>query len=413
MPNETITIVLADEPGEGLGSMTRNRAKAAVPFGGEYRVIDFALSNCLHSGLRRVLVLMGPNSYSLQKHLRDGWSIFNPELREFITPVPYRSEPTHSWDKGTAGHLADYLHVVRRSGARRVLIMNGSHVYRMDLAAMIAHHRDRGLDATVAYVEVDGRRAQGRPLIAVERPDSGDARATGIVARGPASAPESPARVLMGVYLIEMDVLVKAMARDGRSDRSGGDLELDVVHAILRGGRAGAYRFGGPAGRVSQDRYWNDMASLDEYFNANLALLEPVSPLDLYQDDWPIWSRAERNPPARTVEGASGNEGLFVNSIVSNGTVIRGGTVSRSVVFPRVRVEDGASVERSILCHGAHIGAGSALRNCIVDKHVQVPAGVRIGFDIRQDGAHFETTPNGVVMVSAGSVERLSGGAAA
>ena len=406
MPHHTITVVLADDPGEGLATMTRRRrAKAAVPFGGEYRVIDFALSNCLHSGLRRILVFMGTHTYSLQKHLRDGWSIFNPELREFITPVPHHDDTNEVWDAGTTGHLAEHLHVIERSGARRVLILNGGHVYRMDLAAMIAHHEARALDATIAYVEMDTGRVCGRPRVLVESPDSSDPRA---VAINPShEEAQAKANVIMGIYLVEMELFLNALRFDTRDDSSGRDLELDVIASFIGNKRVGAYRFGGTSGRVTQDRYWNDLTNLDDYFNANLALLEPVPPLDLYQDSWPIWSRTERNPPARTVEGASGNEGLFVNSIVSNGTVIRGGAVSRSVLFPRVRVEDGATVERSILCHGVYVGEGAALRRCIVDKHARIPAGEQIGFDMKRDRGRFDMTPGGVVVVTRESAEAL------
>jgi glucose-1-phosphate adenylyltransferase len=409
MPDQTITIVLADDPGEELATMTRRRrAKAAVPFGGEYRVIDFALSNCLHSGLRRILVFMGTHTYSLQKHLRDGWSIFNPELSEFITPVPHHDPGNQVWESGTTGQLAEHLHVIERSGAKRVLILNGGHVYRMDLAAMIAHHQARELDATIAYVEFDVGRVCGRPRISVENSESSDPRA-GVVNPMDTGA-SSKANVIMGIYLIEMELFLSAMREDSRDESSGRDLEFDIIASFVRNKRVGAYRFGGAAGRVTQDRYWNDLASLDDYFRANLALLEPVPPLDLYQDSWPIWSRAERNPPARTVEGPSGNEGLFVNSIVSNGTVIRGGAVSRSVLFPRVRVDDGATVERSILCHGAHVGEGTALRNCIVDKHARIPGGEQIGFDLKKDRARFDITPGGVVVITRESAEALRGG---
>lgn len=408
MPDQTVTIVLADDPGEELATMTRRRrAKAAVPFGGEYRVIDFALSNCLHSGLRRILVFMGTHTYSLQKHLRDGWSIFNPELREFITPVPHYDPGNQVWESGTTGQLAEHLHVIERSGAKRVLILNGGHVYRMDLAAMIAHHQARELDATIAYVEFDASRVCGRPRISVENPESSDPRAG--VAKPMDTGASSKANVIMGIYLIEMELFLSAMRADSLDESSGRDLEYDIIASFIRNKRVGAYRFGGAAGRVTQDRYWNDLVSLDEYFRANLALLEPVPPLDLYQDSWPIWSRAERNPPARTVEGSSGNEGLFVNSIVSNGTVIRGGAVSRSVLFPRVRVGDGATVERSILCHGAHVGEGTALRNCIVDKHARIPGGEQIGFDLKKDRARFEITPGGVVVITRESAEALRG----
>lgn len=241
----------------------------------------------------------------------------------------------------------------------------------------------------------------------VDEADASDPRVTGICRPGKPATGGHARRAVMGVYAARCETLIEALEHHVAHGHSGLDFDLDVLASLVGSRRVGAYRFGGTAGRVSQDRYWNDLSDLDAYFRANMSLLEPVPPLDLYQDGWRIWSRAERNPPARTVESASGNEGLFVNSIVSNGTVVRGATVSRSVLFPRVRVEDGASVERSVLFHGARVGEGAALRNCIVEKGVRIAPGERIGFDALTDRARHHISREGIVVVTAAAGRSL------
>lgn len=396
---ETLTIVLAGERGTALGSLTRDRAKAAVPFGGEYRIIDFVLSNCLHSGLRRVYVLTQYNAHSLHEHLRSAWGVFNPELGEFITPVPPQIHDGERWYQGSAQAVAENLFLIRRSGARHVLVLPGDHIYRMDYEALLAAHRTRRAQVTIGFVELPPARAQGLDLLHLDDKQR-------IIEIAPArdvapSQPQADREVAasMGVMVVETDVLASVIEGGLRAGNGPDGLAAQLLPELLEGHRVFGYRFGGRKGRVSQDRFYSQVSGLDAYFDANMALLEPVPPMDLYQSDWPIWSHSRRLPPARTVGSRQGNEGLFVNSIVSNGTIITGGAVARSVLCPRVRVHDSAAVERCILFDDVEVGEGAQLRNCIIDKYARIPPGMRIGFDSREDAAHFEVTPKGVVVV--------------
>ena len=401
MNDDTMAVVLACAEHDGLDPLTRERTKAAVPFGGEYRIIDFVLSNCLHSGLRRILVPTSSRAYSLQMHLRDGWNIFNTVLGQFVMPVAPQRRDVGGRYKGTVDAIAQNLRLIARGEADHVLVVNGEHIYRMDYAAMHQVHVESGNDITLAYVEVDAQSLGDRPWIEVS--DTGSvAQVHGAEAHEGSSA-KVPA--IMEVTLFRFGVLEAAMgaAARGEDDEVAGlDLYRDLLPRLLDQYKVGAYRFGGETGRVSQDRYWTDVATIDDYVKAHMGLLEPVPSLDLYQASWQIWSYPGKNPPARTASSARGNEGIFVNSIVSNGTVIVGGAVSLSVLCPRVVVEDSATVERCVLLSGVNVGAGAELRNCVVDKRVKVPAGVRIGFDREDDQTRFSVSANGTVVIPEG-----------
>jgi glucose-1-phosphate adenylyltransferase len=400
--NETLAMVLAGERGSALGPLTRDRAKAAVPFGGEYRIVDFALSNCLHSGLRRVYVLTEYHAHSLHEHLRSGWGVFNPELGEFITAVPPQIHDGQRWYEGSSRAVAENLFLIRRSGARHLLVISGSHIYRMDYAALLAAHRVRKAQVTLGYVQLTATDARDLDIVSLD----GKQRVTRL---SPAHGSDmtdadgsATVTALMGAMVLEVDFLADALEAGIASARSNGGLAAQVLPDLLDAHRVFGYRFGGRKGRVSQDRFFSSVSGIDAYFRANMALLEPVSPMDLYQADWPIWSQSRRLPPARTVGSRKGNEGLFVNSIVSNGTVITGAAVARSVLSPRVRVNDSATVENCILFDGVEVGEGVQLRNCIIDKYAQIPAGMQIGLDSREDAKQFEVTPEGVVVVPKG-----------
>ena len=402
MMDETLAFILAGGTGSRLHPLSADRAKPAVPFGGKYRIIDFTLANCLHSGLRRVLVLTQYKSHSLQKHLRDGWSIFNPELHEYITPVPAQMRVDDSWYKGTADAIYQNLYLLQRSGAKWVLVLSGDHIYRMDYAAMLRFHRDHNADVTVASMEVEVEQASSFGIIEVD--DKTRVRAFQEKPKHPLTVIGNPRRSLasMGIYLFSVDLLVQALDDDHARRDSSHDFGRDILPRLLDAHRVHAYSFGGNEGRVTPDRYWRDVGTIDAYFQANMDLLKPVPPLDLYQENWPIRTYQPQTPPARTVPGESGTEGIFINSIVSDGTVIAGGSVQHSILFPRVHVEDEAFVEDSILFEHVQVGAGARLRNCIVDKHVRIPPGQIIGFDLERDRQRFTVSDQGIVVVPRG-----------
>ncbi|MCB1876494.1 MAG: glucose-1-phosphate adenylyltransferase [Chromatiales bacterium] len=402
MLDQTLTIVLAGGNGTRLKPLTADRAKPAVPFGGKYRIIDFTLSNCLRSGLRRVLVLTQYKSHSLTKHLRDGWSIYNPELGEYITPVPPQMRAGESWYTGTANAIYQNRYLLERSGAEWTLILAGDHIYRMDYAAMLKHHRDSGADATVACMDVPIADAAAfgvlqldenqRILQFQEKPEK------------PAPDPGNPSRALvsMGIYVFPTATLLEVLEQDHNQPESDHDFGRDVFPALVERVRIQAYRFGGAAGRVSSDRYWRDVGTLDGYYQANMDLLEPVPPLDLYQSDWSIRTYQSQHPPARTVPGQSGTEGISINSIIGSGVIIAGGSVQHSVLFPDVFVGDETFVQDSILFADAHVGANCQLSRCIVDKGVEIPPNTQIGLNREADRARFNLSEGGIVVVPKG-----------
>jgi glucose-1-phosphate adenylyltransferase len=407
MHENTICIILAGGIGSRLHPLTAERAKPAVPFGGRYRIIDFTLSNCLHSGLRRILVLTQYKSQSLQKHLRDGWSIYNGELGDYITPVPPQMRTGESWYRGTADAIYQNLYLLERSGAEYVLILSGDHIYRMDYAAMLQHHHDSGAELTVACLTVDLEQARSFGVITVDEEDW-------IVSfhekpEHPRSMPGDPEHALasMGVYVFSMKLLAEILHEDHGGD-STHDFGADILPSMVGRHRVIAYRFGGTSGRVSADRYWRDVGTIDAYYEANMDLLRPVPAMDLYQGDWPIRTYEGQHPPARSVPGRSGREAEIVNCMLASGTLIVGGTVRHAVLFPNVRVEEGAMVENSLLFQGVTVGEGAELQRCIIDKHVAVPATERIGFDRARDAERFMVSDNGIVVISKGY--RFAGG---
>jgi glucose-1-phosphate adenylyltransferase len=403
MSEETLTLVIAADRGLGPDPLTLHRPKAALPFGGKFRVIDFTLANCLHSGLRRVLVLTQYKSHSLHKHLRDGWSIYNPELGEFITPVPPQMREGAGWYAGALDAIRQNRYLLERSSAGRVLVLDGGYVYRMDYAELIRAHADRGADLSLAVRSTE-RPSGGRPILLMDE----EGRITEMswpvdeVTSHTADVPDRAKLTTMGICLFDKEVLLaelELLEADAAEER---DLMGDLIPSLLGRRRVLGYRFGEERGRVTQDRYWCGLESIDAYYDANLALLRADPPLDLYQQDWDIRTYQGQYPPARTVPGGSGTEGIFVNSMLAAGTLIVGGGVNHSILCPRVRILDGAIVDSSILFDGVRVGEGSHLRNCIVDKEVQIPAGTRIGFEPARDREHFCVSPNAVVVVPKG-----------
>jgi glucose-1-phosphate adenylyltransferase len=399
MQDRTISIILAGGIGSRLYPLTADRAKPAVPFGGRYRIIDFPLSNCLHSGLRRILVLTQYKSHSLQKHLRDGWSIFNSELHEYITPVPPQMRTGESWYSGTADAIYQNLYLLERSGADYALILAGDHIYRMDYAALLQYHHDRTADVSVACMEVPLDEATAFGIMTVdpedriidfkEKPDR------------PKGLPERPDYALasMGVYVFPLRLLCDLLQGHRTSGQQSDDFGKDILPGLISTRRVEVYRFGGTMGRVTQDRYWRDVGTIDAYYQANMDLLRHKPPIDLYQGDWPIRSYEGQHPPARTIPGTSGKEALIVNSMLASGTVVSGGSVQHSILFPNARVEEGACVERSLLFQEVIVGADATVRNCIIDKNVSVPPGEKIGFDPEHDAARFTLSENGIVVI--------------
>jgi glucose-1-phosphate adenylyltransferase len=402
MIDNTLTFILAGGQGSRLAPLTANRSKPSVPYGGKYRIIDFTLANCLHSGLRRILVLTQYKSHSLNKHLRDGWSIFNPELGEYITAVPAQMRHGEQWYRGTADAIFQNLYLLERSTADYVLILSGDHIYRMDYAALLDTHNKSQADATLACMSVDVKEASAFGVVEVDA----DNRIVNFEEKPtqPKTLTGQPTQSLasMGIYVFSTRLLGEVLTADQQDSHSSHDFGKDILPKLIRAAHVQAHIFGGEEGRVSPDRYWRDVGTIDAFYESNMDLLKPVPPLDLYQNDWPIRTYQPQTPPARTVPSDAGTEGVFINSILSGGVVISGGNVGHSILFDNVFVDSGAIVEQSILFEGVQVGEGARLQNCIIDKHVKIPADEQIGYDLERDEQRFTVSEKGIVVVPSG-----------
>lgn len=404
MIEKTLTIVLAGGEGTRLQPLTKIRAKPSVPFGGKYRVIDFTLSNCLHSGLRRILVLTQYKSHSLQKHLRDGWSIFNPELGEYITPVPAQMQHGNKWYQGTADAIHQNNYLLERSNSEWTLILSGDHIYRMDYASMLQTHKSLGADATIACMKVPIAEANQFGIVTTneehqitefqEKPENPEACADNSMY----------ALASMGIYVFSTKLLMSILEQDSLDENSTHDFGNDILPRLIKSHHVCAHYFGETKGRVSPDKYWRDVGTIESYFNANMDLLKSIPALDLYQNDWPIRSYQSQTPPARAVPGESGNEGIFINSILSGGTIISGGSVSHSVLFQNIFIGDESQVTNSVIFDGVKIGKNVRIKKCIIDKGVVIPDNEVIGENINDDKKRFTVSETGIVVIPQGYI---------
>lgn len=402
MNEQTLAVILAGGIGSRLAPLTADRAKPSVPFGGKYRIIDFTLTNCLHSGLRRVLLLTQYKSHSLHKHIRDGWSVFNPELGEYITTVPAQMRTGDSWYKGTADALYQNLYLLERSGADYIVVLPGDHIYRMDYAPMVKFHKESGAELTIACMNVPLKTAKQFGVMSlddnglvtefIEKPDSPQ----------PDKKDPNTALASMGIYVFNTKTLLNILEEDHNCGDSDSDFGKDIIPKMIASSSVYGYGFGSDAGRVTPDKYWRDVGTLDAFYQANMDLLNEIPPMNLYQSSWPVRTYAGQYPPARTVPGASGSEGITINSIISSGTVISGATAQHSILFNNVFLGDESSVYGSLLFEGVRVGKGSQLNNCIIDKDVCVPDGEIIGFNQEDDRARFTISENGIVVVPKG-----------
>lgn len=399
MEKDVLAIILAGGVGERLNPLTQNRTKPAVPFGGKYRIIDFTLSNCLHSGLRRILVLTQYKSHSLNKHLRDGWSVFNPELREYVTAVPAQMRHGSKWYEGTADaiHQNDYL--IKRSNSEWTIILSGDHIYRMDYASMLKTHQAHKADATVACMKVPIEEASQFGILVTD-PDRKITRFEEKPATAEPCIDDSKyALASMGIYIFSTRLLIDVLEKDSQDEESSHDFGRDILPQLIHSHQVCAYFFGEKEGRVSPDNYWRDVGTLESYYQATMDLLKPTPPMDLYQDDWPIRSYQAQTPPARAVPGMSGTEGIFVNSMLAGGTIISGANVDHSVLFQNVFIGDSSLVTNSVIFDNVKVGEKVKLNNCIIDKHVSVPNGEVIGFDLARDRERFTVTDSEIVVI--------------
>ena len=399
-----LTFIMAGGKGERLLPLTKDRAKPAVPFGGTYRIIDFTLSNCINSGIRRIHVLIQYKSHSLQRHLVMGWNIFNSDLGEYIDVIPAQQRTGEHWYLGTADAIFQNLYAIEQERPDVVLILAGDHVYKMNYAEMLAFHQQHDAMVTVGVIEMDRERAKGFGIVEV------DARGQIIGFEekppNPKPIPGQPDRcyVSMGIYLFNRTVLAQALIEDAQRLDSHHDFGRDVIPRTASAVRVMAYNFKDENKKAS--KYWRDIGTLDAYYEANMDLVQVTPLFNLYDRDWPIRTYHEQWPPAKTVfaDEATGRVGRVLDSLVSNGCIISGGHVQRSVLSPDVRVNSFARVEDSILMEHVEVGRYAKIRRAIIDKDVVIPRYAEIGYDLDEDRRRFTVTESGIVVVEKGRV---------
>jgi glucose-1-phosphate adenylyltransferase len=394
-----LAMILAGGRGERLYPLTKDRAKPAVPFGAIYRIIDFTLSNCLNSDIRHIFALTQYKSISLHRHIQLGWNILSAPLGEFIGVIPAQQRIDEHWYQGTADAIFQNIYSLQQERPDLILILAGDHVYKMDYRKMIAFHLEREADLTVAAIRMDRKSSKEFGVIEVDK----DWRIIGFQEKPeePKTIPGDSEGILasMGVYVFNTEILVRRLIEDARSDSSH-DFGKDIIPAMIQKDRVSAFDFrhGDPGGTG----YWRDVGTIDAYFEANMDLISVVPQLNLYDPQWPIITYQTPNPPAKTVLVEEGRMGIALNSIISNGCIISGGSVKRSILSPRVMIHSYADIEDSILMEGVDVGRHAKIRRAIIDKDIFIPQRMEIGYHLDEDAKRFTVTESGIVVVPKG-----------
>lgn len=397
LTRESLALILAGGRGSRLQQLTLWRAKPAVPFGGKFRIIDFPLSNCINSGIRRIGVLTQYKAHSLIRHIQKGWGFLRGEFGEFIELLPAQQRIEVAWYAGTADAVYQNLDIIRNHEPRYVLVLAGDHVYKMDYGPMIAYHVEASADVTVGCIEMPLSRARDFGVMVVDE--------IGRVVRfeekppKPTPLPGHPDRALasMGIYVFNTDFLFEQLIRDADSTQSSHDFGRDILPSILDSHRVMAYPFRDPL--TGKQAYWRDVGTVDAYWEANMELTRVTPDLNLYDESWPIWTYQEQLPPAKFVFDDDGRRGMAVDSMVSGGDIISGALVRRSLLFSSVRVESYSEITDSVILPDVQIGSHCRLRKVIVDKGCRIPDGSVIGEDPQEDARRFHVSPQGVTLV--------------
>src|ERR1022692_1474256 len=401
-------IVLAGGAGKSLGPLTADRAKPAVPFGGLYRLIDFALSNLVNAGCRRICVLTQYKSHSLDRHITTTWRL-SSLLGNYVTPVPAQQRLGPHWYTGSADAIFQSLNLIYDDKPDIVAVFGADHVYRMDMMQMVHQHVAGGAGVTVAAIPVDREEASSFGVIQT----GSDGRSVEAFLEKPADPPALPTNpnlsyASMGNYVFNTDVLVEALRQDAADDGSRHDMGGDILPMLVRQGRAQAYNFlenEVPGSEPRDTGYWRDVGTLDSYFEAQLDLCAVRPIFNLYNDRWPILTYVPSQPPAKFVHDDGDRVGRAINSVVSNGVVVSGGLVLDSVLSPGVRVNSWSRVERSVIMHNTRIGRYAVVQNAILDKNVVVPDGAVVGVDKDHDRARgFVVSAGGITVVGKGRI---------
>jgi len=397
---DVAAVLLAGGAGERLYPLTRDRAKPAVSFGGPYSIVDFTLSNCVNSGLRKIFIATQYKAQSLNRHVRMGWSVINPELGEFIEILPPQKRVSENWYLGTADAVYQNLYSIERESPRWVIILSGDHIYKMDYSKMLDVHIARGASLTMAAIEVPLTESRRFGVIEVDE----DSRLVGFEEK-PVSARPTPWNVSvclgsMGIYIFDTDVLVRELIRDAEEPTSH-DFGKDILPRLVAGGeRVYAYLFWDE--NKKESKYWRDVGTLDAYYDASMDLIQVDPVFNLYDPDWPLRTYQPQFPPAKFVFDEEGRRGSAVQSLVSMGCIVSGSNIQRSILSPGARVHSYCEIEDSILMPNTTVNRHSRVKKAIIDGEVSIPRGAVIGYDAAEDRRRHTVTDNGVVVVTQG-----------
>ena len=398
----TVALILAGGRGSRLKNLTNRRAKPAVPFGGKFRIIDFPLSNCINSGIRRVGVITQYKSHSLIRHIQRGWSFLNGEFSEYIELLPASQQnDNEDWYKGTADAVHQNVDILQSSNAEYVIILAGDHIYKMDYGQMLATHVKKNADMTVACLNVPLEDAKSFGVLAVDDEDR-------IIefSEKPANPKHMPgdttqAFASMGIYVFNAQFLYEQLARDAADPSSKKDFGGDIIPYLISRARVYAHRFSESCvGAKNGFYYWRDVGTVDAYWEANMELTRVTPELNMYDKQWPIWTYQEQVPPAKFVFNDAGRTGKATDSIISGGCLISGSSVNSSVLFSNVRVHSYCDIEGAVIMPNVEVNRHAKLKNVVIDKGVKIPEGIEIGFDKKADKKHFHVTEKGIVLVT-------------
>ncbi len=412
LPRRAVALVLAGGRGSRLKDLTARRAKPAVYFGGKFRIIDFALSNCINSGIRRVGVITQYKSHSLLRHLQRGWSFQRWEANEFIELLPAQQRTDdESWYRGTADAVYQNIDIVRDHKSDFIVVLAGDHVYKMDYARMLQFHVDRGAQVTVGCIEVARAEAQAFGVMAVDASD----QIVDFVEKpaDPPAMPGKPERSLasMGIYIFNTGFLFDMLLRDIGNPASSHDFGRDIIPEAVRMGVACAHQFSlscvNPDGAEGTEPYWRDVGTIDAYWAANIDLTMPTPALDMYDTTWPIWTHQEQLPPAKFVFDRDDRRGTAVDSIVSGGCIVSGSRVARSVLFSKVRINSYCAIDGAVLLPGVEVGRHARLSRVVVDRGCRIPPGMVIGEDAADDARRFLVSEQGIALVTQDMLDRV------
>ncbi|MDE2041762.1 MAG: glucose-1-phosphate adenylyltransferase [Alphaproteobacteria bacterium] len=411
LARDAMAYVLAGGRGSRLMELTDNRAKPAVYFGGKSRIIDFALSNAINSGIRRIGVATQYKAHSLIRHMQRAWNFMRPERNESfdILPASQRIDE-FQWYEGTADAVFQNIDIIESHNPKYMVILAGDHIYKMDYELMLQQHVNAGADVTVGCLVVPRMEATGFGVMAVDKKD----RITAFVEKpkDPPGIPGSPDMALasMGIYVFNTDFLIEQLRRDAETPGSKRDFGNDIIPYIVKHGKAVAHRFTTSCIRAAEEieEYWRDVGTVDAYFEANLDLTDVVPKLNLYDRDWPIWTDQIVAAPAKFVHDEDGRRGMAISSLISQDCIVSGSLVRRSLLFTGVKMGSYSSAEEAVILPYCNIGRGAQLKRVIVDSGVRIPEGLVVGEDPELDAHRFRRTESGVCLINKDMIDRLT-----